>query len=322
MTRYLGRRLFRASILLLAVSALSFCLFQLVPGDYYDELRMDPAVSRETIAELRKQHSLHEPMAIRYGRWLMSIAKGEWGYSVAYNIPLGPLLFGRALNTLILTSSAALCAWAIAVPFALWTVGGGRWRHLLATSLTSVLLSFPDLVVLLALLALAANSGILPAGGMSSPQFSQMTLPGKTADLILHLSVPVAALALGSLPTLLLHTRSALIEAMRSPFVRFAVMNGIPHTRIMIRHAMPAAANPMISLLGLSVGSLLSSSLVVEAVVGWPGLGHLLFQALMQRDLLAVAGAILLSSLFLIAGNLIADILLYALDPRIRHDRK
>ena len=321
MTPYILRRLLRASLLLLAASALSFCLFAVVPGDYFDELHTDPSVSRETLTDLREQHGLNEPVAIRYGRWLLSILEGEWGYSVAYNVPIGPLLLNRAINTLILTTSATLCAWVVAVAIAVWSVGGKRWRHVLASSLTSVLQSVPDVVVLLAVLAFAANSSILPVGGMTSPDFGQLTLQRKTADLILHLSVPAASLALTSLPTLLLHARSALSEAMNAPFVRFAVMNGIPQSRILTRHALPAAANPMISLLGLSIGSLLSSSLIVEAVVAWPGLGHLLFQALMQRDLLVVASAVLLSSVFLVAGNLIADLLLYWLDPRIRDDQ-
>jgi peptide/nickel transport system permease protein len=318
MMRYPGRRLLRAAVLLLAVSALSFCLFELAPGDYFDELRADPAVSSDTIAALRKQYGLNEPVALRYVRWLGSVLRGEWGFSIAYNSPAGPLLFGRARNTLILTVSAALCAWAIAVPFALWTVT--RRRQIVADSLVSVLLSVPDLVVVLALMAMAAHSGLLPAGGMSSPEFSEMTLRGKAADLMLHLAVPLTALVLATVPALFLHTRAALIEAMNSPFVRFARANGIPERRLIVRHALPAAANPMITLLGLSVGALLSSSLLVEAVAGWPGLGHLLYQALLQRDLLVVAGAVLLSSVFLIAGNLLSDVLLYAADPRIRAD--
>jgi peptide/nickel transport system permease protein len=318
--RYLGRRLLRAGILLIAVSALSFCLFEIAPGDYFDELRSDPAVSKETIEQLRRQHGIDKPVSVRYLGWLHSVARGEWGFSTAYDIPAGPLLFGRARNTLVLATSAALCAWAIAVPFALWSVSGGRRRHLLTSSLVSVLLSLPDLVVLLILLALAAHFGVLPAGGMSSANAGEMSFHRKVADRILHLTVPVTALVLASLPAILLHTRAAVIEALNSPFARFALSNGIPRRRILARHALPAAANPMITLLGLSVGTLLSSSLLVEAVAGWPGLGHLLFQALLQRDLLVVAGAVLLSSIFLIAGNLLADILLYAVDPRIRDE--
>ena len=123
---------------------------------------------------------------------------------------------------------------------------------------------------------------------------------------------------MSALPSLILHTRAALVEALNSEFVKFARANGITRRRLLLRHALPAAANPMITLLGLSAGTLLSSSLLVEAIVGWPGLGHLLLQALLQRDLLVVAGAVLLSSIFLVSGNLLADILLYTTDPRIR----
>jgi peptide/nickel transport system permease protein len=318
MMRYFGRRLLRTAILLLAVSAISFCLFELAPGDYFDNLRMDPAVSPDTIQALRKQHGLDQHVALRYIRWLTSVIRGEWGFSVAYNSPAGPLLFGRARNTLILTSSAVLLTWLMAVPFALWTASGGNRRRLLANAVVAVLLSLPEILVLLIFMAIAAHWGILPAGGMTSLGFSRVTLWSKALDLILHLAVPVAALVLAALPALILHTRTALVEALNTPFVRFARANGIPRRRLLIRHALPAASNPMITLLGLSVGTLLSSGILVEAISGWPGLGHLLLQALLQRDLPVVSGAVLLSSVFLVTGNLLADILLYATDPRIR----
>jgi peptide/nickel transport system permease protein len=153
---------------------------------------------------------------------------------------------------------------------------------------------------------------------MNSLESGGMSFGGRIGDLIAHLVAPVTALVLSALPPLILHTRAALVEALNSEFVRFARANGIAKKRLVLRHALPAAANPMITLLGLSAGTLLSSSLLVEAIVGWPGLGHLLLQALLQRDLLVVAGAVLLSSIFLVSGNLLADILLYMTDPRIR----
>jgi peptide/nickel transport system permease protein len=156
---------------------------------------------------------------------------------------------------------------------------------------------------------------------MSSLEFSEMTRWAKARDLISHLIVPVATLVVAALPTVIVHTRAAVVEALNSPFIRFARANGIPRRRLLLRHAFPAAANPIITLLGLSTGTLLSSSLLVEAIVGWPGLGHLLLQALLQRDLLLVAGAVLLSSASLVLGNLLADLLLFEIDPRIREGR-
>ena len=320
MIRYFSRRLLRAAVLLFAVSAISFGLFELAPGDYFDELRSDPARSTETIEALRKQHGLDDPVTVRYVRWLGSALRGEWGFSIAYNSPAGPLLFERARNTLILTGSAALCAWAIAIPFALWTAGGGIWRHRITNTVVALLLSLPDLLILLVFMALAAHWRMLPAGGMTSPEFSSMTLWSKMRDLALHMFVPLAALVLAALPPLILHTRAGLAEALNAPFIKFARANGIPRGRLLVRHALPAAANPMITLLGLSAGTLLSSGLLAEAVAGWPGLGQLLLDALLQRDLPVVAGAVLLSSLFLISGNLLADVLIYATNPVIRED--
>jgi peptide/nickel transport system permease protein len=109
-------------------------------------------------------------------------------------------------------------------------------------------------------------------------------------------------------------------EVLGSPFIRAARANGIPRMRILYRHALPAAANPLISLLGFSVGTLLSSSLLVEAAIGWPGLGRLLLEAILQRDVYVVIGAVILSAVLLIGGNLLADMLLYIADPRIRKD--
>jgi peptide/nickel transport system permease protein len=302
----------------IAVSALSFCLFELAPGDFFDELRLDPSTTPATIAELRKQHGLDVPAPVRYLRWLGSVLRGEWGLSVTYNSPAGPILFDRARNTLILTASAAVASWAISIPLGVWAATGGKWRRLSTNSVVALFLSLPEVVVLLGLLTIAAYWRVLPAGGMNSLEFNGMFLAGRISDLIAHLIAPVTALVVSSLPTLILHTRAALVEALNSEFVRFARANGIPKKRLLIRHALPAAANPMITLLGLSAGTLLSSSLLVEAIVGWPGLGHLLLQALLQRDLLVVAGAVLLSSIFLVSGNLLADILLYTTDPRIR----
>jgi peptide/nickel transport system permease protein len=314
--RYIVRRLVRSVILLFGVSAISFCLFEVAPGDYFDEMRLDPAVSTDTIAALREHHGVDDPVIARYVRWVASILQGDWGTSIAYNSPSRTLLFDRACNTLILTVSASLCAWTIAVPFAVWSAVGGNVRRLFANSLVSVLLSVPELLILMVFMA-AADWQLLLEAGMSSPEFSIRAMSGKTVYRLSHVAVPILVLVLTTLPTLILHTRAAFIAALDSPFVRFAQANGIPRNRLLVRHAFPAAANPLVTLLGLCVGTLLSSSLLVEAVAGWPGLGQLLLQALLQRDLVLVAGAVLLSSVFLIGGNLVADLLLYAVDPRI-----
>jgi peptide/nickel transport system permease protein len=221
----------------------------------------------------------------------------------------------------ILTASAVFCAWAIAVPLAMWTVNGGRWRRQFADCLMSALLALPHLLILLGLMFLAGLMQALPVGGMTSLESSRMPLWSRIGDLLSHLAVPGAALMLAAFPAVFLHTRAALTEALKAPFIQFARANGIPRWRLLLRHAMPAAANPLITLMGLSMGTLLSSGLAVEAVAGWPGLGQLLLQSILQRDLVVVTGAVIISAAVLLAGNLLADVVLYAADPRMQEER-
>jgi len=318
MTRYLGRRLLRGLLLLLGVSVLSFCLFQLAPGDYFDQLRLNPAISSQTVEALRRQHGLDLPLPLRYGHWLESILRGDWGFSLAYNSPALPLLRERAVNTVILTGPTVFLAWTIAVPIGLWANGGRRWRSLLLAVSISGLLVLPDLLIILVLILFAAQFRILPIGGMTSLDFDQMTLWSKLRDIAIHMVVPGAALVLAALPVLLSHVRTAVAEVFQDPFIAAARANGIPRLRLLVRYALPAAANPLITLLGFSIGTLLSSSLLVEAVVGWPGLGQLLYQAVLQRDLDIVVGAAMLSAVIYVSANFVADICLYISDPRIR----
>jgi peptide/nickel transport system permease protein len=130
--------------------------------------------------------------------------------------------------------------------------------------------------------------------------------------------LPVSVLVLTALPLLVRHVRSAMIGVLEAPFLQAARGHGIPRRRLLYRYALPAAANPLISLFGFSVGTLLSGSLLVEVVMSWPGLGPLLVEAILSRDLYVVIGGVLLSTLFLVIGNLIADLLLYWADPRTR----
>ena len=317
--RYLVRRLLHGLLLLLGVSVLSFVFFELAPGDFFAEMQLNPQISPETVAALRAQYGLDEPLPMRYLRWLQSVLKGEFGFSFAYNRPAAPLLWSRARNTLFLTVTATLLAWLIAIPLGVWSAAQqGRWTDRLLAGGTSTLLAVPDLVLALGLLLLAVRTGYFPAGGMLSPGFTELGLWDRVRDIVSHLFLPVIALTLGTLPVLLRHVRASMVEVLDSPFVRAARAHGIPRRRILFRYALPAAANPLISLGGFSVASLLSASLLIEIIMSWPGMGPLLLEAILARDFYLVIGAVVFSTIFLVAGNLLADVLLYAADPRIR----
>lgn len=316
---YLGRRALHSLFLLAGVSVLSFVLLEAAPGDFFDELRLNPQVSPATVAALRAHYGVDRPLPERYVRWLTSALRGELGYSFAYNSPVGPLLWERARRTLLLTGTATALAWFIAIPLGVWCAHRqGGWADRACGVATSALLAVPDLVVALGLLLVAVRSGWLPTGGMASLGFAELGFWDKVKDAAAHLLLPVSALVLGTLPVLVRHVRASMVEVLGSWFVRAAHGHGIPPRRVLFQHALPAAANPLISLFGLSVASLLSGSVLVEVVMSWPGLGPLLLEAILARDLYLVIGPVMVSTLLLVAGNLLADLMLYAADPRIR----
>ena len=317
--KFLARRVGQSLITLLTISFFSFLLLQWAPGSYFDALRMNPHVSAQTAETLRAEYGMNRSFPARYASWISSLAEGDMGVSFAYGTPVGPLLWPRARNTLLLTGSSMFLAWLLAVPLGVWAAGRkDGWLDRAISFGTSTLLVIPDLLLFLLLLLLAVRTGWIPSGGMLSPNFDEFSLWQRAADVALHFTLPALGLAVISLPMLLRHVRAAMIEVLDSPFIRAARGHGIPRWRLMLRYALPAASNPLISLLGLSISTMLSASLIVEVILSWPGLGPLMIQAILSRDVNVVIGVIMLSSVVLLAGNLIADVLLFASDPRIR----
>jgi len=317
--RYLLKRFIHALFLLVGVSILSFVFTALAPGNYFDEMRLNPQISPDTVTALRAHYGVDRPVVVRYARWLESVAHGDLGFSFAYNTPAAPLLWARAWNTLLLTVTATLISWLIALPLGIWSAERkARGPDVAITAATGLLLSMPDLLLALGLLIFAVRTGWFPTGGMVSVGSESLSWLARIRDLFLHMALPVAALVLSTIPLLVRHVRSAMAGVLGSGFLRAAQAHGIPRRTILYRYALPAAAHPLISLFGFSLGALLSGSLIVEVVMSWPGLGPLLLEAILARDLYLVIGGVMLSTIFLVIGNFIADLILYWADPRIR----
>jgi peptide/nickel transport system permease protein len=317
--RYLCRRLSHALLVLLGVSVLSFLFIDLAPGDFLNEMRLDPRISPETVAALRNRYGLNQPLPVKYLHWLQSVGRGELGFSFAYDSPVASLLWPRARNTLLLTMTATALAWLIAVPLGVWSASQrGRWGDRVCAAATTTLLAVPELLLGLVLLLFALRTGNFPTGGMMSAGSAELGSWDKLKDLASHLFLPVLALILVNLPFLVRHVRASLIEVLSAPFIQAGRARGVPQSRLLFRDALRAAANPLISLLGFSVAALLSASLVIEALMSWPGLGPLLLEAVVARDVHLVVGAVMGSTVLLLAGNFLADALLYVTDPRLR----
>jgi peptide/nickel transport system permease protein len=317
--KYISRRLAHTALLMLALSFFSFCLAQLAPGDFFDTLRLNPQTSPETVERMRSEYGLDRSLLIRYRRWLASTVHGKMGRSLAYNSPVGPLLLGRVRNTLLLTGSAVMLSWLLALPLGIWSaIRRGSWPDRTAEIAISSVLTVPDLLVFLALLVFAVRTGWFPAGGMLSLGASDASTRLRLDDFVHHLFLPALGLAVVTVPVLFRHVRAAIAEMLEAPFLRAARGHGISEAQLLFRYALPAAANPLISLLGFSIGSMLSMSLLAEVILGWPGIGPLFLEAILARDTYVVIAVVMASSAFLIFGNLFADVLLYASDPRIR----
>lgn len=318
MLRYVLRRIVYGVITLLLVSMLSFAFLELAPGEFVDEMRTDPRVSAETVEALRERYGLTASLPVRYARWLGGAVQGDFGFSFAYHTPVSSLIRERALNTLLLTVPAIVFSWLAAVGVAVWaSARPGRWTDRVLDTVTSALLAVPELLLGLLVLLLALRTGWFPTGGMASPGAEDFDTTARLGDLARHAFLPLSVLVAVTFPAVLRHARASMGEALDAPAVHAARGHGVSRARLLYRYALPIAANPLVSLAGLSAATLLSASFLVEVIMSWPGLGPLLLEAIMARDLHLVVMASLVSALLLVASNLMADILLLVLDPRI-----
>src|SRR3989449_9706288 len=201
--RFLARRIIHGVLLIAGVSLFSFMLPEFAPGDLFEEMRLNPQSSAETVAGLRKQYGLDRPLPVRYARWLQSVAKGELGFSFSYNSPVRPLLEIRARNTLLLTSTATGMAWLLAIPLGVWAAAKPRgWLDRLTTGTTSVLLAVPEILLALGLVLFAVRTGLFPTGGMLSPGFGESGFLEKLSHFVWDVVPAALRLLFGMPPTL------------------------------------------------------------------------------------------------------------------------
>jgi peptide/nickel transport system permease protein len=282
-------------------------------------MRLNPQISPETISSLRSRYGLDQPLVVCYGRWLRSALHADFGYSIAYNAPVAPLLWSRAKNTLLLATTGMLLTWVISIPLGVWAAArSGRMLDKGVRVASSLLVSIPEVVIAVALLAIVVRWRVLPVGGMTSMDNEGLSQWARLQEIASRMLLPTIILTLGESAIIVRHLRASVLEVLDTPFVQAARGLGIGRTRLLFRHVLPVAASPAISLLGFSLAGLLSGSLLVEVICGWPGLGPLILDATLSRDFYLVIGGIMLSALFMVGGNLVADIMLLACDPRIR----
>jgi len=317
MGRYLLRRLGFALLLVLVVSSASLLLTTIAPGDITSDqaLRLDPAA----LAKRRAELGLDRPLAEQYLAWLSGAVRLDFGRSLLYSRPVNTLVGERALNTAVLALVALVLATAIGLPLGVYSGSRSRGLGRAAVRVLSILaLSIPPLIGSLGLVFLAARTGWLPVGGMTSSGGIDLTWAQWLGDLARHLPIPALALALPLAATLERLQSQAIEKAVREPFVTASRARGVGPVLAIVRHAWPVSLRSVLGLYGVMIGSLFSGSFVVEVVTSWPGLGRLMYDALRARDLYLVAGCAASGAFFLAAGTWIADALLAIADPRVR----
>jgi peptide/nickel transport system permease protein len=317
MMAFLIRRLAFAVVLVVVVSVTALVLTRLAPGDFTSELVASGATAA-SIAEERARLGLDRPVWRQVADWSGRAVRFDFGTSLMYGRPVAELIVERAGNTALLAVAALALATLVGIPLGVFAGSRRTAVALVVRGLSILLLSLPSLVSSLLLVLVAARTGWLPTGGMSSLDAAGGDWLARALDVGRHMIVPVTALALPLAATLERLQAQATADVLAEPYIVTARAHGVPPSGILWRHAFKPALLPVVSIYGLVLGSLLSGSFIVEIVTAWPGLGRLMFDALRSRDLYLVAGCAATGGVFLSAGTLLSDLALAVIDPRLR----
>jgi peptide/nickel transport system permease protein len=317
--RFLVRRLAQAVVTVVGIATLNFLLVHLAPGDVVDVLAGEAgAADARYVAELREKFGLDQPIAVQLGRYLWSLGRLDLGHSFRHDMPVVRLILQRLSPTLLLMVASLGTAFVGGLVLG---VTASRRARSLADNVISVLalLAYATPLFWLGLMLIVLVTlklGLLPAGGMYTIGATQ-TPVAHALDVLRHLILPSTTLALFYMATYTRLMRASMLEVLGSDYVRTAHAKGLSAHQVAYRHALRNAILPMVTVLGVQVGSLFGGAVVVEVVFAWPGLGRLAFEAIFQRDINLLLGILLLSSCLVIVVNFAVDLLYTRLDPRI-----
>ncbi|HJR62903.1 MAG TPA: ABC transporter permease [Gemmatimonadaceae bacterium] len=321
MWAFVGRRVLQAALVVFLVSSLTFFLVHLAPGDPFSGTLSDARVSEAVRQQWRTAFGLDRPLADQYWLYLRNVARGDLGYSFSTNRPVSAALADAIPNTLLLMGVALVASFAIGV--GLGIVQAARRRSIVDRALTGASLfvySMPDFwLAAMVMLLLGYWVPVFPVSGMLDPVIHDyLGFWGRVRDIAYHMVLPAATLTLLSAAGIARHQRSAMLEASSKDFVLVARAKGATERQVVLRHVFRNALIPVITLLGLAFPYLLGGSVFVEKVFSWPGMGYLTVQAIGTRDYPLVTAAVLIGSLLVTLGNLLADLLHAWADPRVR----
>jgi peptide/nickel transport system permease protein len=321
MSRFLVRRLGQSLVVLVGLSVLLFALLAFTPGDPVELMSATlPDVRPEDVTRLRAYYGLDDPPYVRYFKWVRTVAGGDLGYSRTYARPVTQLIGQRLGNTLQLLAAALVLSVTVGIAVGVYSA---LHQYSLTDYLVTVL-SFAGLAMpvfwlgILFILIFAVWLPWFPAGGMITPGVADGW--PSLVDRLRHLVLPTLVLAAAGTATWVRYSRSSMLEVIRADFVRTARAKGLPARQVTQKHALRNALIPIITLFALSVPAVLDGAVITETIFSWPGMGLLLFQAVLGHDYSVAMAVLMLLALATLLANLFADVAYALVDPRIRYE--
>jgi peptide/nickel transport system permease protein len=322
MTTYLLRRLMHLIPTLVGISLISFFLMQLAPGGPIDQMAdLNPHVTPEAKARIKKDMGLDKPILYQYARWVKHMAFFDFGISLNDNRPVIRKITERLPATLLLNILSIGLMLLLAIPIGFFAAIKPRsWFDRLTTIFVFFGFSVPTYAVaLLAMIVFGLRLGWLPISGLSSLSWAQVPWWAKVWDVARHLLLPTLVLGLTSLAGLSRYMRSSMLEVIHQDYIRAAEAKGLTFWRIYGVHALRNALIPLVTLLGLMLPDLIGGGVIIETIFAYPGMGRLGYEAIMTRDYNLIMAITVISAGLTVAGNFMADLLYAYADPRIRY---
>jgi len=319
MTAFVAKRIASSLLLLLGLVTVVFVIMRLLPGDPA-ALFITPTVPRQVADRIREQFGLDQPVLVQYLQWLWNALQGRLGFSLVHQKEVGQVIAAAFPHTAALAITAVLLEIAGGVSIGtLCARFRGRFLDRLISSSALVLYTLPTFWVgVLLLAAFSYGLGLLPPSQTHSIGAETLGIFGYVLDYVVHLILPAVALAIAGAAGVARYLRTGLVSALDQEYVTAARSMGVSERKILTSYALPNAAIPLITVVGLDIGTLLAGALVVETLFSWPGMGRLTVLAIFSRDYPLVAGCALLSGTMVVAANFVADLLYAIFDPRIR----
>ncbi|NLW17583.1 MAG: ABC transporter permease [Firmicutes bacterium] len=322
MFNYIVRRLLLMIPVIIGISMIVFLLINIAPGDPYRAmLETNPNITAEDYENMLRSIGYYDPLPVKYVKWASQVLSGNLGYSIDSKEPIASLLPRRLANTLTLSLPALILSTMIAVPLGVLSATRqySRLDHILSI-LAFLGISIPAFfLALLFIKFVAFDLGWFPIQGMGS------IMRGYTGwrlvlDRLYHMVLPVTVLTLVQVASRMRYTRSAMLEVIRQDYIRTARAKGLPEKRVIYKHALRNALIPVITVLSMSLGSILSGAVLTETVFMWPGMGTMVYRAISNRDYPVVMAGTMVLAIVMLFANLLADVMYAVVDPRIRYD--